>query len=408
MKKILSFFLVFVTVFLCGCSANPKNFLSDLENTFNGYLSTNTEYSFKDGIFIKTGVKDKEAKHLKETAVTPDGIHTLCYEKLNKTQKKIYRIMFTAANEMTENWFACGEKTKDYELDISLAYSALHCDRPELFWLPSAYMISKSRNYACVAFKYKKNEFDNDYLVTKEERDIMQPELEQKVSEILSVAQTLPTDYEKELFVHDTICNTATYNLDGGKHIYNAYGALVGGTCVCEGYSRAMQLIMQRLSIPCGLMYGEYNNEGHMWNVIIIGGNAYYLDTTWDDNDEYGALHEYFNITEEQLTKSHIISPLYSDSADDGGEKNLNFLKYPCVTDTENYYVKNGLFISEDINTVLNAVVYCRQSGKPFAELKIMTEGDLGGILQQVNRRLPRGRYIKEYVKIGQKALAFW
>lgn len=75
---------------------------------------------------------------------------------------------------------------------------------------------------------------------------------------------------------------------------------------VCEGYSRAMQLLLHKAGIECTLVSGAGKKTGvaHMWNLVTIDGRNYHVDATWDDSDDV-LRHNYFNLTTEQIEISH-------------------------------------------------------------------------------------------------------
>ncbi len=92
--------------------------------------------------------------------------------------------------------------------------------------------------------------------------------------------------------LHDYLCNNAYYpDLNSSDYVGNAhdaYGALVEGRTVCEGYSEAFKLVCDYYKIPCVCLTGDgVTSDGsgpHMWNAVQMDdGNWYFLDITWDD-----------------------------------------------------------------------------------------------------------------------------
>ncbi len=74
---------------------------------------------------------------------------------------------------------------------------------------------------------------------------------------------------------------------NGAPHIRNAYGALVNGKAVCEGYTRSFKCAMDKLGIKCVIVRGYASNDGglepHAWNYVNLDGSWYGVDTTWND-----------------------------------------------------------------------------------------------------------------------------
>ena len=91
------------------------------------------------------------------------------------------------------------------------------------------------------------------------------------------------TDLETALLIHDYLA--ANYEYDDafatGDDMYTAYGLLVNGTAVCQGYAEAFAYLAMEMGINCGLCSSETMN--HAWNIIEIDGVEYHLDVTFDD-----------------------------------------------------------------------------------------------------------------------------
>jgi len=114
------------------------------------------------------------------------------------------------------------------------------------------------------------------------------PSGEQDAAVEAVVARILPqmnqgSDYDKVKKVHDYLCNHITYTLNDRPEIYTAYGALVEGKAVCEGYAIAFQRLMEAMGIPCYIASGVVQGEDHAWNLVQLNGQWYHLDATWDD-----------------------------------------------------------------------------------------------------------------------------
>lgn len=76
--------------------------------------------------------------------------------------------------------------------------------------------------------------------------------------------------------------------------LWTAYGPLVNGKAVCQGYADAFNMIMKELDIPVINITGDVedseqaqNNttidERHMWNMVKIDGEWLYVDVTFND-----------------------------------------------------------------------------------------------------------------------------
>lgn len=64
----------------------------------------------------------------------------------------------------------------------------------------------------------------------------------------------------------------------------SAYGALINKKCVCQGYAEAYKRILNEAGIECIVVCGKIKGdlEYHAWNIVVIAGKCYHVDTTWD------------------------------------------------------------------------------------------------------------------------------
>lgn len=83
------------------------------------------------------------------------------------------------------------------------------------------------------------------------------------------------------LAVHDWLVRHVAYDQDDMRASHTAYGLFANATAVCEGYSQAFMLAMERLGVPCVIVRSE--DMAHQWNMVCIDGTWYHVDVTWDD-----------------------------------------------------------------------------------------------------------------------------
>lgn len=80
-------------------------------------------------------------------------------------------------------------------------------------------------------------------------------------------------------------------NVEYGSWL-SAYGALLEGDAVCQGYDAAFAYIMRYLGIPCFGIDGHIPKRGpHVWSNVYVNGEWKVVDVTWNDdgykNDDY-------------------------------------------------------------------------------------------------------------------------
>lgn len=244
------------------------------------------------------------------------------YHNLNEKQKQAYIMMYS----MFKN-FAESRRIEITAAEVKKVFIAVLYDNCEIFWVDANY---EYNDYG------ESVRFMPEYRIDKEESAQMAAELDEKIDEIVLSAEKFTTDYEKELYFHDQVCEATVYDVST-HHVFGdtAYSSLIQGRAICEGYSRAMQILLDEAGINNYLVTGdgktEDGTEGHMWNVVEIDGKNYHLDATWNDDTiktEY--IHLYFNVTDEYISKDHI---------------NLVPDENNCSYNDANYFEKNSLYV---------------------------------------------------------------
>lgn len=330
MKKLIAILLISVLISLCGC----QNILGGLE----GNLSSENE----------------------GTQFLADEYDT-CYYTLNDTQQQMYKVLYTCAMDMPVGFVDVCDNYKDAKTDIGIAYLAMLYDNPQIFWMPRTYITANTttvfEDTFSVAFKYSDEDNNNDYLVSRKERDDMVEELDQKVEDILALAPTSSDGFDEQVYFNDYICLNTEYE-DNADFSDTVYGALLKGKASCEGYAKSFKLLCNLTDIKCELTVGFGEDEPHMWNTVLTDDNYAYTDVTWNDNGQ-DVGYVYFNQTEEEILKSHTIDPLFSElTTEEITEKMLfNFNIRSCVIDANNYYKRMGYVLSGDYVSAAAAVI---------------------------------------------------
>lgn len=131
-----------------------------------------------------------------------------------------------------------------------------------------------------------------------------------KVDEIMQeILNDNMTDKEKIIALHNYIVKTTTYDTeyleanleDVDSPSHKAIGPLYYHKALCGGYTDAMALFLNKLTIP----NYRISSETHIWNYVYIDNNWYHLDLTWDDpvmeDDSELTLDNFLLITTKQL-----------------------------------------------------------------------------------------------------------
>ena len=132
-----------------------------------------------------------------------------------------------------------------------------------------------------------KLEYDLSYYDNKDQ----EKEVDDKVKEIISgLDLDNKTNHEKISAIHDYLCDNIEYEVaeDENNVRRTAYGALVEGTAVCQGYSVSLYRLLLEAGIDNRIIFGKGispigTTGAHTWNIVNLYGKYYYIDCTWDD-----------------------------------------------------------------------------------------------------------------------------
>ena len=115
--------------------------------------------------------------------------------------------------------------------------------------------------------------------------------VDMRIAELLTQInlENMKDDYEKIRTIYNWVSTNVVYDYD---HLNNepeyqtmrtAFGALIDGTAVCQGYACLLYRLALELGIDARVITGQGNGENHAWNIITPGdGLYYYLDSTWE------------------------------------------------------------------------------------------------------------------------------
>jgi transglutaminase/protease-like cytokinesis protein 3 len=86
--------------------------------------------------------------------------------------------------------------------------------------------------------------------------------------------------------VYDDALEAATLDRSLSGEMYvnrSAYGALITGSTICSGYSRAFKAICDEFDVPCWVVLGTKGGQAHAWNLVLIDDSSFYVDCTRAD-----------------------------------------------------------------------------------------------------------------------------
>jgi len=251
------------------------------------------------------------------------------YGMLDSTLQSLYRQIYANALALNDAFAPIESVSLD---QLNNVFMAVIGDHPEIFWMDTAYGCQYLPTGQCV-------EIDLQFNSTATNLDVNKQTFESSANNILQGAANLSSDYDKEVYIHNTLISQVAYNLNAPLN-QSAYSALVSGQTVCAGYARAYQYLMQKLGIPCYYCTG-YAGANHAWNIISLDDGYYNVDTTWDDTDPN--TYDYFNKSDSDFSTNHMRKDLsvYLPACNGGSYQNLETTGV-ADTATLNPIVVNG------------------------------------------------------------------
>ncbi|SEA28637.1 Transglutaminase-like superfamily protein [Pseudobutyrivibrio sp. ACV-2] len=253
------------------------------------------------------------------------------YQQLDEEAQTIYDQVYNCIIEYNDK---VSLSTKDSEV-LQLAFEAVMSDYGDLFWVNGYQYNTYSSGSEVVGI-----EFLPKYTINKEQRDVYQATIEAKADEWLSGISDSASDFDKALYVFETLINNVDYNPESDEN-QNILSVFLYQSTVCQGYADAAWYLLDRLDINSTIIAGTANGENHAWNLVYLDGAYYYMDITWgnskyldSNNDTTKRVnYAYLAMTSEELLQNHVITS--------------SFEVPECLSNQDNYYVHQGLYYDQ-------------------------------------------------------------
>lgn len=218
------------------------------------------------------------------------------------------------------------------DIDWQNVLEALVLDHPEFFYVTvmgRSWATYSDGSVAYVVLSVKSTSYyDSSVLLYSEEQiPACTAELE---SIVKSIDVDLSNRYNFVKSLHDYLCNNIEY-VNNKSRCHDAYGALVEGVAVCQGYAEAFKMICDYYKVPSVCITGTANGGAHMWNAVQMDDGLWYLlDVTWDDQTEKSTARIFYDFFLIGLNTSDIYfgGEVFSVSHASDGSPYLPFLKY--------------------------------------------------------------------------------
>lgn len=232
-----------------------------------------------------------------------DSVFYPYYRNLNPKQRGAYDEIFPHLEQAEKEFRLTGDYVQE---DIFKAMKAIYADHPEIFWIDGSSQVGSRAGKAEIV----KPGYNGLTLMLQSKRKALQKVVDDYIEGTKGLGMC-----EKEKYVHDRMVREITYKFN--TYDQTAYAALVDKKAVCAGYTRAFQLIMQQMKIPCYHCTGTANGKGkwepHSWNLLRLNLDWVNTDVTWNDCFEKlnsnVVSYTYFNCPDTTIAKNHKRGP---------------------------------------------------------------------------------------------------
>ncbi|MGN0400256.1 MAG: transglutaminase domain-containing protein [Blautia sp.] len=297
-----------------------------------------------------------------ETISTEEEAYLYGYGTLTEDQKTIYRQILKGIRERSDTVkiTACPQEELNYINNL------VFVDHPGLFWL-------EQQNYSYDYKEEKKDvtilELSLVYNVEKDLIDELQEQIDRVAEQWCAQAPQDGTVYDRIRYVYEFLGANVRYEKESMNN-QNIQSVFLNQSTVCMGFAKATQYLLQKMGIFCTLVTGKVvpDNMEHAWNLVKMGDNYYYVDTTWGSpgfSSEEGTIQDfsytYLCCTEDTIRVSHTPDeslPLPS-----------------CTDDSYNYYkIQGSWYDTFDEETIYQILGYSIIEGRKKEDFKFADE----------------------------------
>lgn len=289
----------------------------------------------------------KEPRQERAASRLPEGDLTLikasleqdetryCYAHLTNAEKQVYAEILSCVRSFKEDVIL---STVDPNT-VERVFSCVLLDHPDIFYL-TGYAITKYTRGDTIEDIAFAGKYTMD--AKEAERNLR---LVEEVADTCIINAPQGDEYDQVKYVYEWLIKRCDYVLDAENN-QNILSVFRTTETVCQGYAKAAQYLLNRMGVFCILCEGEaLGREAHVWNIVRVNGEYYYLDVTWGDasytihtNEEDGPVppeinYEYMCVPYSEIVGTHEIR---------------NTVTLPvCNSMTDNYYVHEGLYFEE-------------------------------------------------------------
>lgn len=257
------------------------------------------------------------------------------YGTLSAADQAVYVELLAIVRNMAQDVLITSLDTQQ----IDKAFKCVMIDHPEIFYV-DGYSITKHTRGGIL----ERITFSGSYTMDANEKEKRLTQIEEYAATCLGGIDMASSDYEKIKYIYEYLVHHTEYDINAPDN-QNICSVFINGRSVCQGYAKATQYLLNEMGMFCTLVEGVVKGtEPHVWNMVLVDGNYYHVDTTWGDASysitgaEPGSMnvpdinYDYLFIPDSLLVRTHQIkSPIPIPA---------------CASMDGNYYVREGLYFT--------------------------------------------------------------
>lgn len=262
------------------------------------------------------------------------------YERLTESGKTLYAELLLIMQGLGRDVLV--STTSDEAIELVFDY--VMTDHPEIFYVDGYQYTNYTLDNVIT-----KITFTGNYLYDKDEVERRQKAINEAVNQCLAAAPSSTDDYYAIKYVYDYIIDNTDYDVNADDN-QNICSVFIDGRSVCNGYSKAAQLLLNKMGIPCTLVTGTVTTKNatgvrHAWNLVLCNDAYYYMDVTWGDasyqtssgesadSTKFPSVnYDYLNVSTQEISRNHQISDL--------------IYMPTCNSMKDNYYVREDEYFT--------------------------------------------------------------
>lgn len=368
-KKLIYLWILLLCLTGCTFALKDDELLQKISEISGTVASEFTENSNDEST-------DEDSSQKENTSITGEnysGTYCYYYDLLEEPQKVLYNEIYDTIIRFQRDV----ELSSIDKEEIDQIFNCVLYDHPEIFYVTGYSYTQHTLNDTITRIDLTPTfQYTEDQVIEK------QSKIDQYVSDCLIGIPMNMDEYEITKYIYEYLIKNTVYDLNADDN-QNICSVFINGRSICQGYAKATQYLLNKLNVDTTLVTGyiTQSGDGHAWNLVLIDGEYYYIDTTWgdahystDSDQEQTARvpevsYDYLNITTGEIQKTHSISEL--------------FVLPECTSMTANYYVHEDAYfveVNEDQIASLFENAYVEDSG--YVTMKCMNKSVYDAIYQ--------------------------